>query len=363
MSHLYLFSHELRSFFRQCTNDHSALACRLMHSAWLDFSLDLRASDHQLRDNRTRIIKLEGKVQHAVIESFQVVPPEGRRVDPFAHVQSTLHWRAHHNVGEAYYPDPGTKHDHIFSGPTRLGLRETNIPSGSVWLPPEKLLFASLAFGSDHFYTRELEDEMERIPKNLYRELVEHRPDKRLRDFPWLGVAYRMAEYLLTRNEPMRETLMPIVQQSCKTVDAKYTLACTSNIWSVLANQTLVQELNYRLFMLQVVSRWPNFRLHYRIILRNGQAEEGWILPWQLNCFNYNTEPFQSLIQLLARHGPEQTIQLHPPPDLNPPAGEPYYYVCRWLLQYGGKIIQYDGQCLFSGYAPVGLQVHLTFYL
>jgi hypothetical protein len=289
-----------------------------------------------------------------------MLPREGRRFDPFVHVQGTLHWLAQHNVGDSDFIDNSTKHHHTFSGVTRFDLLEMNIPSGSDSTLPEKLYFARPAVSSNHLYAQELEDEMERIPETLYRKLVEHQPDERLRDFPWLSTAYRMAEYLLTRNELAGEKLMNELQQSCQTSDAKSALFRACRLWFMLATYMLIQEVNYQLFMLQIVSRWPNFRLHYRIIPRNGQVneiQEGWIRPQQLQCFAYQMEPFVSLILLLEQYGPERTIQLHPPGD------RPHRHVGRWLLQYCGKIRQRDGRSLFSGCVDCTDQIRLKFYL
>jgi hypothetical protein len=351
--------------FYQSEEDHSICADGRMHRTWLNFRLSLDVVEPKLRgknqtSNTTRPLRLRGEVQQAMVDSLQVVLPEDRQVTPFVHIQGTLHWRARHTVGDSFsIIDESTEHDHRFSGPARLGLISPDIPSGGVWVPPEKLVFATPAYRGDHFYAKELEDEMERIPEDLYRKLVEHQPDHRLRNFPWLSTAYRMAEYLLAQNELMRKRLMPIVQRSCKTRNAKSTLFCACEIWSILANEMLIQEVNYQLFMLQVVSRWPNLRLHYRIIPPNDQAaaEEGWILPQQLRCFAYRMEPFWSLTEMLARHGSEQTIQL------NPDGNYLHYHVGRWLLQYCGKIHMRDGHALFSGYLACQDQIRLKFYL
>ena len=357
----YLFSTypEFQLCFYPFTKDHSA--CKPTHHAWLNFLLYLRVAEPQPQQNKLRAITLRGCVQQAVVESLEVVLPKDFRFDPFVHVHSTLHWRACHNVGWSYDIDDSTEHEHTVSGPIRLGLTSQAIPTGSAWVPPENLLFfASMIFGVDQFYANELEKEMEWIPQDLYHKLVEHQPDRRLHNFPWLSLAYRMAEYLLERNEPAREKLMPILQQSCKTADARHTLICTCKVWSIIARRMLIQEVNYQLFMLQVVARWPNFRLHYRIIPTNNQAdaaEEGWILPQQLRCFAYQEEPFWSLTKLLARHGPEQAI------GLNPPEQNPHRNVCRWLLQYCGRINEREGYFLFGTYMNVAWQVQLTFYL
>jgi hypothetical protein len=361
MSRFDWFKLESRSCFYQSEEGQPTCARGLMHRVWLDFWLSLGVMGPKPQPgNIIRQIRLRGGIQHAVVESLQMVLREGGRVNLFAHVYGTLHWRARHNVGWSYDIDESTEHHHTFSGVTRFDLLKRNILSSSVWVPPEKLFFAGPTYGTDHLYAQELEDEMERIPETLYRKLVEHQPDERLRDFPWLGVAYRMAEYLLTRNELTGKTLMSELQQSCKTSDAKSALFRACRLWSMLANLMLIQEVNYQLFMLQIVSRWPNFRLHYRITSQNGQenaSQEGWILPQQLQCFAYQIEPFWSLIGLLAQYGPEQAIELHPPED------RPHQQVSRWLLQYCGKIHMRDGHALFSGYLDCTDQIRLTFYL
>jgi len=366
----YLYSHSpyFASRFYQRKENQPNCACRPMHSTWVEFVVKLSVKN-PISQQLIRAVSLRGEVQQAVVESLEVVLPKEFRVDPFVQVQSTLHWRACHTVGDSRFViEEGTEHEHTFSGLARLGLLAMPIPSDSVWVPRKKLFLAIIVrFDSENFYVKELKREMERIPKNLYRKLVEHQPDDRLSDFPWLSTAYRIAEYLLAQNELTREQLIPIVQQSCKTRNAKFTLACACNIWSTIANNALIQEVNYQLFMLQIVSRWPNFRLYYRIIPRNGQAneaQEGWILPQQLQCFACATEPFWSLIELLMKYGPERMIELHPLENgLHPLGEEKHYRVCRWLLQYCGKLNEYNGSTLFYIRSHVAERVQLTFYL
>jgi hypothetical protein len=363
MGYLVLGASDFQSRFYQVEANQPTIAHARepMHNIWLNFTLKPSVLESTDCGKASRLTRLQGEVQNAVVESLQVVLPEGSQVEPFVHVQSTLHWRACHSVGCSYDIDNRTEHHHTFSGPVRLGLLATLRPSDSVWVPPENLFFVNGPFGTDKFYAQELKDEMQRIPPALYRKLVKHRPDERLHDFPWLSTAYRMAEYLLTRNEPLRKKLMPVVQRSCQTVDAKYTLDCAGGVWSDLASRALIQEVNYQLFILQVVSRWPNFRLHYRIIPENDQAaaEEGWILPQQLRCFAYEKEPFWSLIGLLAQYSPERTIQLRPHQN------KLHYWVGRWLLQYSGKIQEQDGYSLFGYHVnvPITARIRLKFYL
>jgi len=361
MGYLSLSSSEFRSSFYQCEEDQPRLACRPMYNHRLDFQLDLDMSEYRPIGRPNQEIMLEGSIQRAVVESLQVVLPKDCQVDPFVHVHSTLRWSACYSISrdDDDAVDNITTHNHTFCGPARFALGEPDIPLDSVWLPPEKLFFSGLVFDSEELFTHELNEEIQRIPETLYRNLVEHQPDERLRDFPWLSTAYRMAEYLLTQNEREGKTLMHELQQSCKTVDAKSTLVCACDIWFNLVNHTLMQEVNYQLFMLQIVSRWPNFRLYYRIIPPNDQvaAEEGWILPWQLQCFAYYREPFRSLIWLLMRHGPKQTIKL------TPPQNGAHQSICRWLLQCCGKLNERDGHDLFYGNTHFASQVQLTFYL
>ena len=357
---------EFEFYFYRREEGRTTFARGPLHRTWLNFRLKLLLKP-RLEGTPIRAIRLRGKVQNVVIESLQVIPPEsnGSRFDPFVHVQSTMYWQACNNIGESDAIDKSTKHHCIFSGPMRFDLKGTYITSSGVWGRLETLFFASLSYDSDDLFVKKLKDEIQRIPPTLYRKLVERQPDERLHDFPWLGVAYRMAEYLLSRND-LGEELITELRQSCRILDVKNTLVCARNIWFQIAEPALLQEVNYQLFMLQVVSRCPNFRLHYRIISPNDQADEaqeGWILPWQLKRFAYETEPFRSLVGLLAQYGPEQTIELHPPQNVDPAADDPHYYVCRWLLQYCGKLNEYNGYYLFTGYTHVASQVQLTFYL
>ena len=302
---------------------------------------------------------LNGQIHHAVVDSLQIgkYSPKDSQSDWFVHTQATLHWSAYLEANRF-----STEQEHICSGPLSLQLAEVQLPKNGALIltEPLRLAFACSNTTKGRSGYDKIEAEIQRIPKDLYRKLVEQEDDERLQAFPYLCNAYHMAEYLVNEIIRLEDDLLPRVQRPWQHYRQRKTLRFGAGAWLMLSESALLHEINYQLFLAQIVSRWPNFRLHYRIIPRNGpanEAQEGWILPQQLQCFAYQMEPFLSLVQLLVQYGPEQAIELYPPDD------RPHEYVRPWLLQHGGKIRRSDGRSLFRGCIDCMDRTQLTFYL
>ena len=250
------------------------------------------------------------------------------------------------------------RHEHSLTGPVLFKLTPVRLTKEEYTHLPGGLYLAESASVYDSWQRAEqlLDAEIQRIPETLYRKLVEHQPDERLCDFPWLDAAYRMAEYILPQEDGLRANVLPELQQSCQSEDARRTLSSALQVWLILAGEALIHEVNYQLCWLQIMTYWPRFRLFYRISPSDGatgDTVEGFLELSQLRRFAYRREPFLSLLTLLAETTRPEIVSRRPRLVFSNTDDSTYLYVycqrlCDWLAQYHGYIRVRWGSSLFA---------------
>jgi hypothetical protein len=326
----------------------------LKHNTWASVAFTLFEQEHLQALAKTPALRLYITAKQSVADSLQWQRDSQGR--DFVTINGNIYWSTYWQARQGSGEMDG-RHEHSFTGPMLFKLSKIRRGKEEYTHLPGGLYLAEVpSYDVRHQADQLLDAEIERIPDALYRKLVEHQPDERLRDFPWLVAAYRMAEYILSQENGLRARLLPEGQKSCRSQDAKYTLSSALKVWLILAGEALIHEVNYQLCWLQVMAHWPKFRLFYRIapgVGATGETIEGFLELNQMRRFAYRREPFLSLLTLLAETTrPEMVSRRSRLVFSNTDPWSYLYHCCRrlcdWLAQYHGYIRICWGSRLFD---------------